>query len=363
MNDWTEMLEVTDEEAALELLHDLECTDGLPVVIPTLERVERFILACGQDADMVLGELGPAMGIATVGKVATAAVMAGCKPEYMPLLVAAIQAVADPKFDLTELQATTHCTAPLIIVNGPARIDCGPVASSYGCMGPGHRANASIGRALRLCLINIGGGRPGVSDMALTGHPGKFSYCFAEAEEESPFPPLHTSRGFEETDSVVTVLGCEAPHSVLYSDDADDPEDAEKLLYILSVGLANLATNNHIFASGAALVCLGPKHANVLARSGFTRETIQQRLWELTQFPRTEHIRYGGEFGNAFKETPEGVYPAFAIPENILVMVAGGSGLYSMVMPNWGGAANQNAAISVKVDSDFFCEIPGLSGD
>ena len=358
-----ELLEAENEEAALEQLHDLDCTDGLPVVIPTPERVSRFVLASGQDADMVLGELGPAMGNATVEKVAAAAVMAGCKLDYMPLVVAAVKAVADPKFDLSELQATTHCTAPLIIVNGPARINCGPVASSYGALGPGHRANATIGRALRLCLINIGGGRPGVSDMALHGHPGKFTYCLAEAEEESPFPAMHMSLGFDETDSVVTVLGCEAPHSVLYSDDADDPEDAEKLLYILSVGLANLATNNHIFASGTALVCLGPKHASVLARSNFTREMIQQRLWELTHFPRTEHIHYGGDFGKHFVDDPEGDYPAFNAPENILVMVAGGSGLYSMVMPNWGGAANQNAAISVKVDNDFFCEIPGLSGN
>ena len=362
MSESSELLVAENEEDALEQLHDLGCTDGLPVVIPTPERVARFVLASGQDAGMVLGEMGPAMGMATVEKVAAAAVMAGCKPDYMPLLIAAVKAAADPKFDLAELQATTHCTAPLIIINGPARNDCGPVASSYGALGPGHRANASIGRALRLCLINIGGGRPGVSDMALLGHPGKFTYCLAEAEEESPFPPMHTGLGFDETDSVVTLLGCEAPHSVLYSDDADDPEDAEKLLYILSVGLANLATNNHIFTSGTALVCLGPKHANVLARSNHTRETIQHRLWELTHFPKAEHIRYGGEFGTFFKDDPEGTYPAFRVPENILVMVAGGSGLYSMVMPNWGGAANQNAAVSVKVDNDFFCAIPGLSG-
>ena len=175
MSDEPELLEADNEETALELLHDLQCTDGLPVVIPTPERVDRFILACGQDADMVLGEMGPAMGAATIEKVAAAAVMAGCKPDYMPLLVAAVTAAADPKFDLAELQATTHCTAPLIIVNGPARFDCGPVASGYGALGPGHRANASIGRALRLCLINIGGGRPGRSEMALLGHPGKFT--------------------------------------------------------------------------------------------------------------------------------------------------------------------------------------------
>jgi len=356
----SEYLEAENEEAALEQLHEMDCTDGLPVVIPTPERVARLVLATGLDADMVLGEMGPAMGIATVEKVAAAAVMAGCKPEYMPLVIAAVKAAADPVFDLAELQATTHCTAPLIVVNGPARIDCGPVASSYGALGPGHRANASIGRALRLCLINIGGGRAGVSDMALLGHPGKFTYCLAEAEEESPFPPLHVSLGFDESDSVVTVLGCEAPHSVIYSDNADDPEDAEKLLYILSVGLTNIATNNAIFASGSALVVLGPKHASVLARSNFTRETTARRLWELTHLPTADHNRYGGEFGSRFTED---TYCAFAAPENILIMVAGGVGLYSMVMPNWGGAGHSNSPVSVKVDKDFFCEIPGLSGE
>ena len=356
----SDFLEAENEEQALEQLHEMDCTDGLPVVIPTSDRVANFILASGLDGDMVLGELGPAMGIATVEKVAVAAVMAGCKSDYMPLVIAAVKAAAEPAFDLSELQATTHCTAPLIIVNGPARHNCGPVASGYGALGPGHRANASIGRALRLCLINIGGGRPGISDMAIHGHPGKFSYCLAEAEEDSPFPPLHVSLGFDTADSVVTLLGCEAPHSVLYSDDADDPEDAEKLLHILSVGLANLATNNAIFASGTVLVCLGPKHANALARANHTRESIQERLWQLTHAPKIEHIKYGGEFGKAFRDNPEGTYPRIPTPKNILVMVAGGIGLYSMVMPNWGGAANANSAVSVKVESEFFCAIPGL---
>ena len=355
-----EILEAPDEEAALEQLHDMGCTDGLPVVIPTRARVDRLVLASGLDADIVLGEMGPGMGIATVEKVAIAAVMAGCKPDYMPLVVAAVEAASDPRFDLGPLQATTHCTAPLIIVNGPARNDCGPVASGFGALGPGHRANASVGRALRLCLINIGGGQPGVSDMALLGHPGKFTYCLAEAEEDSPFPPLHTSLGFEAADSVVTVLGCEAPHSVLYSDNADDPEDAEKLLNVLSVGLANLATNNAIFCSGTALVVLGPKHADVLARANMNREVVQRRLWELTHHPTADHDRYGQQFGSRFSGP---TYPAFAAPENILVMVAGGSGLYSMVMPNWGGADHGNCPVSVKVRHDLYCEVPGLAAN
>ena len=354
MSEW---LEAQDEEEALEQLHQLQCTDGLPVVIPTRDRVARMTLASGLDPALVLGELGPAMGIATVEKVSVAAVMAGCKPDYMPIVVAAVKAAAEPAFDLSELQATTHCTAPLIIVNGPARLNCGPISSGYGALGPGHRANASIGRALRLCMINIGGGRPGVTDMALLGHPGKFTYCLAEAEEESPLPPLHTSLGFEQSDSVVTLLGCEAPHSVLYSDNADDPEDAEKLLYLLSVGLANMATNNAIFTAGTALVVLGPKHAKALARAELGREEIAQRLWELTHHKTADHNRYAGEFGSRFQNE---TYPSFSSPDKILIMVSGGVGLYSMVMPNWGGAGHHNCPVSIKVEDNQFCEIPGM---
>ena len=125
----TQWLEAQSEEAAIEMLHEMGCTDGLPVVIPTEERVARLVLASGLDADVVFGEVGPALGQATVEKVATAAVMAGCTPDHFPLVIAAVKAIVDPRFDLTELQATTHCTAPLIIVNGPARFECGGVAS------------------------------------------------------------------------------------------------------------------------------------------------------------------------------------------------------------------------------------------
>jgi hypothetical protein len=273
----------------------------------------------------------------------------------MPLVMAAVQAVLDPVFDLTEMQSTTHCTAPLIIVNGPARLSCGPVASGFGALGPGHRANASIGRALRLCMINIGGARPGSSDMALLGHPGKFTYCLAEDEEHSPFPPLHVSLGFEADDSVVTVIGAEAPHSVIYSGNADDPEDAEKLLHVLAVGIANLATNNAVLTGGGALVVLNPEHAQILARSNLNREGVAKRLWELTHLPTQQLADYGGAFAGRSAEHDQ--YRAFAKPEDILIIMAGGSGLYSMVMPSWCAGEHKNSAVSVKVEIDQFCEI------
>ena len=182
-----------DEVAALERLHELGCTDGLPVVIPTPERVERMVLAIGHPPETSLGVMGPLQGMCTAEKLATAAVMAGCLPDHMPIVVAAVLAMLDPQFDLAEMQGTTHATAPPIIVNGPARAMCG--VARYGALGPGHRANASIGRAIRLAMINIGGARPGTSDMALLGHGGKFGQCLGEDEAHSPFTPLHTSRG------------------------------------------------------------------------------------------------------------------------------------------------------------------------
>lgn len=354
----TELLSAVDEETALEDLHARGCTDGLPVVIPTAERVRRMVLASGQEADMVLGTMGPGHGTATMEKVAIAAVMAGCLPDYMPVVVAAVKAVIDPVFDLTEMQATTHCTAPLIIVNGPARHSCGPVASGYGALGPGHRANASIGRALRMAMINIGKGRPGSSDMALLGHPGKFTFCLAEDEENSPFPPLHVDLGYQVDDSVVTVIGAEAPHSVIYSGDADNPEHYKTLLDLLAIGLANPATNNAVLTSGTATVVLNPEHADVLHAAGLTRQDIAQEIYQRSFMEAEEVARLAAGFAG---EKPR-KRQAFRGPEQILILMSGGSGLYSMVMPSWCAGTHVNSASSIKIESDFFCEIPSLSG-
>ena len=354
----TDLFSAADEAAALEDLHNRNMTDGLPVIIPTPARVSKMVLASGQDADMILGTMGPANGIAALEKVAVAAVMAGCLPDYMPLVVAALKAVIDPRFDLTEMQATTHCTAPLIIVNGPARHTCGPVSSSYGALGPGHRANASIGRALRLAMINIGGGRAGTSDMALLGHPGKFSYCLAENEEASPFPPMHVDLGFDSQDSVVTVIGAEAPHSVLFSGNGDDPNQYEPLLEVLAIGLANAATNNAILTSGMATIVLNPEHASVLHKAGLSRQDIATEIYQLCKMDGAEANRLCAGFARKTLSPRQ----AFTGPEQLLILMSGGSGLYSMVMPSWSAGANKNSAVSVKVETDFYCEVPNFGG-
>lgn len=351
-------LEATDEAAALTELHALGCTDGLPVVIPTPERVGRMVLASGLDGDVVLGEVGPLGGSATVEKLATNAVMAGCEPDYMPFVLAAMQAMLQPEFDLSEVQSTTHSIAPLVIVDGPLGLITG-IASGFGALGPGHRANASIGRALRLAMMNIGGAKPGVSDMALLGHPGKFSMCLAEAEQVSPFPPLTEMWGYPSGSDVVTVLGTEAPHSVMFVNDADDPDSPDRLLRILAEVCTNAGSNNLYLRTGAVAIALNPEHANVLAKAGHTRQTIQERLFDLCHVERSRIRSLNAALAPRGNDNDS--IAVVENPDRFLVFVAGADGLYSAVFPSWSAGAHGNNAVHQLVVGDQACEVPFMS--
>ena len=207
-------IEISDDFEAVQRLYvDRGWSDGLPVAPPTPQRVEAMLAATNLDSDHVVAEIPPIWGAATVEKLAINAVMAGCLPEYLPVLIAAVEAIADPVFNLYAIQATTHPCAPLLIINGPIREALGMNYSS-GSFGPGWRANATIGRAMRLVLLNVGGGYPGVGDMSTQGAPSKFSYCVAENEEENPWEPLHVERGFRPDQSAVTVMAGEPPHNI-----------------------------------------------------------------------------------------------------------------------------------------------------
>jgi hypothetical protein len=355
----TGLLEAHDEAEALVRLHELGCTDGLPVVIPTPERVARLVLAAGLDADVILGEMGPLGGTVTIEKVATNAVMAGCDPDHMPYVMAAVQAVLQPEFDLAEVQSTTHSIAPLVIANGPLAPITG-IASGFGALGPGHRANASIGRALRLCMINIGGARPGTSDMALLGHPGKFTMCLAEAENASPFPPLATMWGYDMAADVLTVVGVEAPHSVMFVNDADSPDSPERLLRVIAGVITNAGSNNLYLRSGAVAVALNPEHAAVLHAAGWDRERIQHRLHELCVVS-VERLR---SLNPAFAPSGDDGDEIHVLrsPEHVLMFVAGAEGLYSAVFPSWSAGGHGNIAVHQPVVTGQACEIPGLAG-
>lgn len=349
------MLEASDEAAALELLHRLGCTDGLPVVVPTRERVARFVLASGLADSIDLGTMGPLGSATTVEAVAANAVMAGCLPDHMPIVVAAVRAVLRPEFDLSEVQSTTHSVSPLVVLNGPLPSACG-VASGFGALGPGHRANASIGRALRLCMINIGGARPGVSDMALLGHPGKFSMCLAEAEHESPWEPLSVSAGFSRDDSVVTVVGVESPHSVVFVDDADDPDSPLRLLRAIAAAIATTGSNNAFFRVGSAAVVLNPEHAAVLGRAGLSRRDVQVELQRMATNPRGRLQSMNPMF--VPRGGPDDELHAIADPDHIMVAVAGGGGLYSAVFPSWAAGAHACPILHERIDADQACEVP-----
>jgi hypothetical protein len=351
-------LTARDEADALAQLHAMGCTDGLPVVIPTPERVARMVLAAVADPTTSLGVMGPLGAVTTIEQVAVNTVMAGCDPDHFPIVVATLQALLRPEYDLSEAQSTTHSTTPLVVVSGPLATACG-VAGGFGALGPGHRANASIGRAVRLCLMNIGGAKPGVSDMALLGHPGKFTMCLTEDVGASPWEPCSVAAGFDPLDSVVTVVGVEAPHSVVFVDDADDPDSPQRLLRVVARAIANPGSNNAFFRTGSVAVALNPEHAAVLGRAGFGRADVQRELHRLATNRRGDLHALNPAF--AGRGDPDDELATLPSPDHVLLLVAGGGGLYSSVFPSWSAGAHANPILHQRIDADQACAIPTRS--
>ncbi|MFC3173876.1 hypothetical protein ACFOD9_06395 [Novosphingobium bradum] len=344
------------EDALQEELYRLRATDGLPVILPTEERVRAMIEVAayaGYDADLLLGEIGPNLGAATVEKIAVNAVMAGCLPEHFPVVLAAISALCDPRMDVTEMQVTTHQVAPLLLVSGPAVRDLA-IASGFGALGYGHRANLAIGRAVRLCLINLGGVWPGASAMALLGQPGSIAYCLGEDAEASPFPPLHASLGLAAEASAVTVACVGSPISVLVPPSPDGEPMADRLLDCLAATIAGIGNNNVSFPHGTVVVVLNPDHAQALAREGLDRAGVIDAL-----------VRRAGQSAEAISRArtgrpspdPDRFVPAIASADNVLVLVAGGSGVYSTVMVPWGGGPHGNAHVTREIVFNDACEV------
>jgi hypothetical protein len=343
------------ENEALEHLHAQNLTDGLPVVVPTRARIKEMILACGLEADISLGDIGPSMAAATVEVVAANAVMAGCLPEHFPVVVAAVKAIADPEYDLSETQVTTHPVTPLLIVNGPAREACG-LAWGTGAFGPGHRANASIGRAIRLVMMNVGGGRPGISDMATLGSPAKFSFCAAENEEQSPWEPLHVSRGFARERSTVTALSVEGPHSVICAPVPQKMADqaAPCAIRIIGNAVGALTANSTFFNTGDIAVIINPLTARMLCEAGYSRLNLQHALADAAAHTRGELRRYNpglisaGDDDDIFKRDPD----------TIVILCSGPMGGYSMVCPTLGVSQHHHRAVTKEIDINQVCLIP-----
>ncbi|MQA86149.1 MAG: hypothetical protein GEV03_16330 [Streptosporangiales bacterium] len=339
----------SDVTEFLEYAEKLGWGDGLPLVPPTAAAITAMLDAAGLDADESLGVMPPAEGLVTAAKVAANAVLAGCTPQAFPVVVAAVQAMLEPRFNLNGVQSTTHPVAPLVIVHGPVVERVGFNARA-GTFGPGCRANATVGRAIRLCLLNIGGARPGEGDRSTQGQPSKYTHCIAENAAESPWPSYAVEgAGLSPSDGAVTVFGGENPHNV--NDHVST--GAVGILSTVASNVAVLGANNAHYSGGEFFVVLGPEHAATAAGSGFRRRDVQMWLYEKARLSLGE-LKRGGMWGMqawpAWKdsETDDGVrLPLVDSPDDFRVLVAGGPGKHSSVLPSFGATRSVTRRVAV----------------
>jgi hypothetical protein len=320
-------------DALLEAFAKHGWGDGLPLVAPTRERVEAALAYAAGPPDEQIAVLPPRHGVATRRTIAINAVLAGCSPEVLPVLISAVRALARPELNLRGVNATTHPVAPLLIVHGEAVERLG-FNAGLGTFGPGTRANASAGRALRLILLHVAGARPGDGDASTQGQPSKYAYCIAENAPASPWETYPRSRGIG-APSAVTLFCGENPHN-FHDMESDAPGP---ILEKAASVMATLGCNNAPISSAEFFVVLGPEHAATAARAGWSRRDVQSFLNERARQPAA---RLRAHFGITQWRPWIGALPADAAqpltdhPDNIHVLVAGGPGKHSCVIPSWG---------------------------
>jgi hypothetical protein len=333
---------VGDDVDLAEWYLNQKWSDGLPVVPPTPEKIAAMVSALGGEPQFEECKIPPRLGSLTREVLAINLVMAGCRPDYAPVVRAALLAMTEPQFNLNALQASTHMAAPLLIVNGPVRKEIGMNA---GCnvFGSGNRANATIGRAIRLVLLTVGGGIPEELDKATLGHPGKYTYCIAENEEESPWAPYHVERGFSPQESTVFVIPAEGPHSVT-NHVADDPQG---ILDSIASSMSTIAHNTAL-SHGPCVIIIGLEHAKMIASKGWGRSDVRNYLW-MYSGNTFEEISFGHRYGKVYnrylprwcRRSPESRIPIVARPDDLHLFVAGGgAGKFSAFIPGWGGESH-----------------------
>ncbi|HTD89620.1 MAG TPA: hypothetical protein VK663_03085 [Burkholderiales bacterium] len=324
--DWEEM------QTALAAAY---LTDGLPIVPPTAERVDAMLAHNGYKTDQEISMLPPGFETATAGDVAICAVMAGCKPEYMPVLVAAVDALSDMSFNLVGIATTTGSAAPIYIVNGPI-VDQIGLNAKNNVLGSGHRANATIGRAMTLILQNIGNAKPGEVDMATLGQPAKYSCCFAENVAESPWVPLHVERGFAPDASVVTVVGIGGTVEVVDSDSPDAAGLAQT--FAQSMLIAGTSGGAGLLGGGEPLCILPPEWAALFDRDGYSKQKTKAAIWELATLPIDKLAPAVRKHRMAAASDPTAsVIRVAEKADDLMIVVAGGVGRKAAYAPTWGG--------------------------
>lgn len=316
-------------------------TDGLPIIPPTEEKVQHMLDFAGMSKDDVIGGIPERKKVFTAEKVAVNAVMAGCLPEYFPVLVAALTAMSDEKFNLHGPTASTHGPGILLVVNGPVVKQLG-LNAGKSVFGPGHRANATIGRAIRLVLHNLGGGRE--FDRSTLGHPGKYSFCIAEQETE--WTPLHVEKGFGRNESTVTVVAAEGPNQI-QNHSALKPEG---ILMAMADRMAAVGTFNMLKEQQMTVV-LCPEHYRTCYEHGWDKPKVRDFLYRHARRSVADMKKYGilpGEITAGDYETYQTAVPS---PDDILLIVAGGeAGRFSACLPGW-GTKQQTQAITRSIKS------------
>jgi hypothetical protein len=350
----------SDPAEVLDFVERQGWGDGFPVIPPTAERVQAMLETTPLPPTQVIAAIEPLRGEATVEKIAINAVLAGCRPEYFPVVLAAVQAVAEPEFNLYALNTTTCCATPALMINGPARQSLG-IECGYSCLGHNGRANATIGRALRLVMRNVGGAVPGAVSKSCFGQPGRVSLCFGEWEEKSPWDPFHVRRGFQRDESVVTAVCATGTQDI-----ADIfAETGEELVIVLAHGI-DWTGNNKVLVpqeKGDMLLLLCPDFAHKIARDGLGIGDVQRMLFEWT---RTPVERWPRGMWPRLEERgyieADGTVPLAARPEQFLIAVAGGeSGHHALYFCTFGLTWSVSKAFSLDVDVSAdgeFCELP-----
>ena len=314
--------------------------DGLPIVPPTADRVERMLARHGVAPDNVLCQLAPLFAPVSWRDIAINAVMAGCKPEYLPVVAAAVEALADAAFNLIGISTTTGSAGTLVIVNGPIASRIGMNAAA-NALGPGNRANATVGRAVRLVLQNVGGAKPGEIDMATLGQPAKYTFCVAENEQASPWDPLHVERGFARDADVVTVVGSSGIVEVVDSCSRSPAELAQTFAH--SMLIAGTAGGAGFLGGGEPLIVLPPELAVFLHEAGCSKAQFKTEIWQRAVMPPgqlspavREHLT--GRLGASSGMDPSAPLRVAEKPDDIMLVVAGGVGVKAAYVPTWGGS-------------------------
>ena len=323
-------VELAPLEDEFEALFERGWSDGLPLVPPTEKRVLAMLEGTTRAPDEIVAEVPPDLAPCSVEKVAINAVMAGCKPEYLPVVLAAVEAACSDAWNAHGVLATTMPVGPVLIVNGPVRRALA-MNSGINVFGQGNRANATIGRALQLVIRNVGGGRPGEVDRATFGNPGKLSFCFAEDEEGSPWEPLSVDLGKPRGVSTVTLFAGEGPRSIV-DQLSRDPESLARSFAV------NLRTLHHpkLLLAFDCILAIGPEHARVFREAGWSKAQLHARLRELLQIPGAEIVRGAGGIAEGLPESVAGAtLPKFRPGGLLIVHCGGGAGLFSAMIGGW----------------------------